>query len=444
MASSRTRPPEADLVDRVGEVLESAGIGRESRLCLALSGGVDSSVLLEILALLRPRLGFVLSAAHVNHGLSPNAGAWAESCAQACARRAVALSVFKVEVARGHPAGLEAAARAARHAALSRLSADWLVFAHHQDDQAETVLYRLLRGTGVLGAGGMKVCEQGAPGRLRPLLGARRSSIEAFAREHAIGWVDDESNADLRFARNYLRHAVLAPLGAAFPGGVPALARAADHFRAASELLDDLARLDFETCGADSLVLERLLGLSDQRLCNLLRWLVRSQNGAPPSSFRVNEVVRQLRATGGAPACLDLGAHVLTVYRGGVRLARHVAVAQTVPWHGEASLEWGEGRIVIEHTAGAGLDHDALIRAGAIAVTTRWPGLTMRLAPNRPHRTFKNLCQEAGVPAWRRDRLPVMRVNGAAAWIADIGFSADWCCPPGGAGVVPHWLPMRD
>lgn len=441
MASSRTRPPEADLVAHVGEVLQAAGIGRDDRLCLALSGGVDSSVLLEILARQRPRIGFALTAAHVNHGLSPHADAWCRFCEAACARLGVGLSIFRVEVARDDPAGLEAAARAVRLAALSGVSADWLVFAHHQDDQAETVLFRLLRGAGVLGAGAMKAREAGVLGRLRPLLAIRRASIEAFAAAKGIAWVEDESNADPRFSRNFLRHKVFAPLEAEFPAAVPMLARAAGHFQAAGELLDDLAAIDFETCGGDTLALERLLRLSDRRLCNLLRWMIRRANDAPPSSVRINEVVRQLRATSGAPACLALGAHALTVYRGGVRLMRHTLAGHSSPWHGEASLAWGDGRIVIERQAGAGLDQAALSAAGSIVFTTRWSGLAMRLSLKRPRRTFKNLCQEAGVPAWRRDGLPVMQVDGEAVWIAGVGFAAEWCCPPDAAGVVPHWLP---
>lgn len=443
MASSRTRPPEADLVAHVGEVLQAAGIARDDRLCLALSGGVDSSVLLEILARLRPRIGYTLAAAHVNHGLSPHADAWCRFCEEACARLDVGLSIFRVEVARDDPAGLEAAARAVRHAALSKVSADWLVFAHHQNDQAETVLFRLLRGAGVLGAGAMRACEAGAPGRLRPLLAVRRASIEAFATAHGIAWVEDESNADPRFTRNFLRHNVISPLEAGFPAAVPALARAAGHFQAAGELLDDLATIDFETCGGDTLELERLLRLPDRRLCNLLRWMIRRADDAPPSSLRIKEVVRQLRATAGAPVCLALGGYSLTVYRGGVRLMRHTVAGQSSPWHGEESLEWGDGRIVIERLIGAGLDRAALSTAGSIVFTTRWPGLAMRLSLKRPRRSFKNLCQEAGVPAWRRDGLPVMRVDGEAVWIAGVGFAAEWFCPPDAPGVMPHWVPRH-
>lgn len=449
MESSRTRPPDAlrelnaneAVVERVGEILQATGIGRGSRLCLALSGGIDSSALLEVLASLRPRFGFLLGAAHVHHGLSPHADAWCGFCKETCERLGVGLQVFRVDVDRNHPAGLEAAAREVRHAALAGVAADWLVFAHHQDDQAETVLFRLMRGAGVSGASAMRTCEPGAPGRLRPLLAVRRSMLEAFARARGIAWVEDESNADPRFARNYLRHEVLAPLGVAFPGAVPALARAAEHFQAAGELLDELAQIDFANCGADMLVLERLLGLSDRRLCNLLRWLIRRQNQSPPSAARINELVRQLRATDGAPVCLSFGEHALAVYRGRVRLVANAdGAAQATPWRGEDSLAWGRGRILLEHGVGSGLDESALASAREIMFTTRWTGLSMRLAPNRPRRTFKNLCQEAGVPAWARDGLPIMQVDGRAVWIAGVGFAADWRCSPGRAGLTPRWV----
>lgn len=444
MASSRTRPPDALLTEQVGDVLCAAGVGRDSRLCLALSGGIDSSVLLEILAGLRPRFGYVLAAAHVHHGLSPHADAWCSFCEEVCTRLDVDLSVFRVDVPRNHRAGLEAAAREVRHAALGTVAADWLVFAHHQDDQAETVLFRLVRGTGVAGAGAMKACEPGAPGRLRPLLAVRRAALEAYASARSLAWVEDESNADPRFARNYLRHQVLAPLGSVFPGAVAALARAAGHFQAADALLDELAQIDFAACGAEALALEPLLGLSDRRLCNLLRWMVRRRGANPPASARIHEVVRQLRATAGAPVCLALGADVLTVYRGGVSLTRISSAARSIHWQGEAFLAWGDGRVVIERGIGSGLDGAALAHARAIRLTTRWPGLSMRLAANRPRHAFKKLCQEAGVPAWKRDGLPVMQADGEAVWIAGVGFAAEWRCPPGAAGVTPLWLPLDD
>ncbi|HMV92123.1 MAG TPA: tRNA lysidine(34) synthetase TilS, partial [Thauera aminoaromatica] len=161
------RTPPADVLpESAAAVLAAASVGAGSRVCCALSGGVDSVVLFELLRRLQPRFGFSLRAAHVDHGLSPNAAAWARACAERCLAADVHLQVFRVEVERAHADGLEAAARAARHAALAQVDCDWLAFGHHQDDQAETLLFRLLRGTGVRGAAAMRAVEPGGAGRL--------------------------------------------------------------------------------------------------------------------------------------------------------------------------------------------------------------------------------------------------------------------------------------
>ncbi len=441
MADTRNRtPPDARLTEAVAQVLQTAGVAPRQTLCVAFSGGVDSTVLLHLLAGLRPRFGFELAAAHVHHGLSPNAEAWLASCATQCVALGVPFHPFQVAVPRDHPAGLEAAARELRHAALARVACDWLVFGHHLDDQAETMLFRLLRGTGVRGAAAMRALDAGAPGRLRPLLGVRRSEIVRFAEAASLEWVEDESNADAGFARNFLRHRVLPLAGEVFPGAVPALARAADHFREAGELLDELAALDAAVCREDTLVRERLLGLSDARVRNLLRYRVRNMGYDAPPRARLAEAVRQLRDAGERPLIVSLGAVNCCAYRGEVWLEAGFdeAAGEPVAWRGETSLTWASGEVRFEPAVGDGIRR-AAFEARDVMLTPRWPGLTLREDLGRPRRTFKNLCQEAGIPAWMRPRLPVLRVGGAAAWIAEIGVAAEFRCAPGEQGVLPTW-----
>ncbi|WP_332672883.1 tRNA lysidine(34) synthetase TilS [Aromatoleum sp.] len=441
MAGTRNRtPPDARLTEAVAHVLQTAGVAPRQTLCVAFSGGVDSTVLLHLLAGLRGRFGFELAAAHVHHGLSTNADAWLACCARQCAALGVPFHPFHVAVPRDHPAGLEAAARELRHAALSRVACEWLVFGHHLDDQAETMLFRLLRGTGLRGAGAMRAIDGGTPGWLRPLLGVRRSDIVRFAQAALLDWVEDESNADPGFARNFLRHRVLPLAAEAFPGAVPALARAADHFREAGELLDDLAALDAAACGEDSLVRERVLDLPDARLRNLLRYRIRSMGYDAPPRARLVEAVRQLRDAGERPLFLPLGALNCCAYRGEVWLEAGFdgGAAEPVAWRGERSLSWGSGEVRFEPAIGAGIGRAALEAREAVLMP-RWPGLTLREAVERPRRTFKNLCQEAGIPAWLRPRLPVLRVGGEAAWIAEIGVAAEFRCAPGEEGVLPAW-----
>lgn len=436
-------PAGGAIADAVAEALRGIGTAPGVTLCCALSGGVDSVVLLHQLALLQPRFGYRLVAAHIHHGLSPNADAWLAFCRRYCGALGVSFHSAHVEVARDDPAGLEAAARRARYAALERIPCDWLVLGHHQDDQAETVLFRLMRGAGARGAAGMAAVEAGRPGRLRPLLGTRRAALVACAEAADLTWVEDESNADQRYARNALRHRVLPAVESVFPAAVPALARAADNLREASALLDDLAEIDECACGGVRLDRAALLALVDERVRNLLRWQSRRFGAEAPTRVRLQEVVRQLRATSPERALrIALGALACCSYRGRVWLEPAAAAAGVPqPWRGEAALPWGSGRVRLVPAVGEGLAVAALDGAGEVWLRGRWPGLLMQVHPRRPRRTFKNLCQEAGIPVWLRDRLPVLAVDGRPAWIGELGVAAELACGPGEAGLIPLWEP---
>ena len=318
--------------DAAAATLVAAGVGSRHRLCCALSGGIDSVVLLDVLHALRPRFDVTLEAAHVHHGLNPAADEWQDFCARLCDRYAVPLHVFRVDVPRDHPGGLEEAARIARHAALSRVDCDWLVLGHHRDDQAETVLFRLLRGAGVRGTAAMAAIEPAdaarKTGRLRPLLDVAREEILAYAREKNLDWIIDSSNDDPCFTRNDLRHRILPAIETRFPAARLTLARAATHFREAAELLDELAQLDAEAAtleGGEGRVFGRafLLGLSPARLANLFRWELKRLGARPPTTARLAEAMRQLRTASG-PLSLPLGDFVCHSRRGRVWLVERV------------------------------------------------------------------------------------------------------------------------
>src|SRR6266851_2536786 len=195
MGSSRNSSS-GELPGRVGAVL-APEILPGAHLALGLSGGLDSVALLSILLELAPALKFSLRAVHVNHGISPNAARWAEFCTGLCARSGIALQLETVDIGPYRNLGLEGAARRARHEVFARADADFIVLAQHRDDQAETLLLRLLRGAGARGR------------LLRPLLEVSRAEIENYARLRGLEWVEDESNADTIRRRNFLRHHVL-------------------------------------------------------------------------------------------------------------------------------------------------------------------------------------------------------------------------------------------
>src|SRR6266508_1173727 len=246
-----------------------------AQLALGLSGGVDSVALLSILLELAPALRFSLRAVHVNHGISPNAGRWAEFCSGLCGKSQVPLQLETVDLSPYRSLGLEGAARQARHEVFARLEADFVVLAQHRDDQAETLLLRLLRGAGLRGLAARSP-SRSLPGSrarlLRPLLEVSRAEIEAYARLRGLDWIEDESNADTARRRNFLRREAIPLLERQFPAASATVARAAVHLAEARELLEEMARADLERCGDGAAVeIHSLRQLGEARAKNLLR-----------------------------------------------------------------------------------------------------------------------------------------------------------------------------
>ena len=444
MAASRKLLPNKPVVAAVADSLVRH-VPPHARLVLGLSGGLDSVVLLHALLALRQQHPFTLQAVHVHHGLSPRADDWAGFCVQLCASHGLESSIHQVEIARNDAAGIEAAARRERQRIFAALDADFLLTAHQQDDQAETLLLQLLRGAGPKGLAAMPEVQRRADWRaaqLRPLLGVTRAEILEYAQMHGLAWVDDESNQDIRYRRNALRQQVMPRLAAHFPGSSATLARAAALQADAAELLDDLARLDAETAIAgDRLDCTALADLSLARSRNLLRYFI-EQHGQPmPNARQLNEALHQLRDAGrDARVCVRLGTVELWRFRGGAYLVPLAPIpAAPVRWQGEASLWVAAAGVSVQMEAvpGAGLKRDVLA-AGEVTLGVRQGGERLRLHAGGPHRSLKNLLQEHAIPLWQRDRLPLLWCNGRLAWAAGIGFDADLLAAPGEAGVLPR------
>ena len=295
MVDSRNKPFTEPVLQAVADCLVHYARQRQS-VVVGFSGGLDSMVLLHAAGRLANGVSVDLSALHVHHGLSANADAWSGSCQRVCQEMGIPLTILRVEVPSGTGEGVEAAARSVRHKALDGHPADWILLAHHADDQAETVLHNLLCGAGVRGAAAMPESR----GRvLRPLLGLARDALLAYARSHRLVWIEDESNADRRYTRNFLRHEILPHLASRFPRAGEQLAAAAGRFSEANLLLEDLATLDLRDSAAEfPLPLKLFRGLPETRARNLLRAMLTWHHVQPPDERRLNEFVRQLRTAG--------------------------------------------------------------------------------------------------------------------------------------------------
>ncbi|HEY5291837.1 MAG TPA: tRNA lysidine(34) synthetase TilS [Burkholderiales bacterium] len=459
MASSRKpKPNSPDGVEAaVGAALKPWLFPR-ARLVLGLSGGLDSVVLLEVLRRLAEPLAFRLSCVHVNHGISPNARRWAAFCARRCKRYAIALSVHEVDVQPYRAEGMEAAARRARYRVYARQEADFIVLAQHLDDQAETVLLQLLRGAGVRGGAAMPLMREQdldkktngarAAAILRPMLGVPRKEIEAYARANKLKWVEDESNADTRHDRNFLRHRVLPVIGQAFPGYRATLARVAGHLAEASLILDELAQADAKLAvSGNQLAVAALQRLGVPRAKNLLRWLLLQQGQAAPEAERLQEGLRQLFEAGDDAAVrVALGAWELRRYGGHAYLLPSLPEAPAQfrrDWDGARAWPLPElgGALHFARRQGAGLACARLGEQG-LSVRLRQGGEKLRLQANRSTRSLKNLLQEARMPPWERERLPLVYCADTLVAVPGLGVASGWQAGPGEAGWLITWRPQ--
>lgn len=411
-------------------------------VCVGFSGGLDSTVLLHALHATARAADRVLTAVHVHHGLSPNADRWAEACLEACRRLDVPLDIERVDVPRDSPRGLEAEARAARYAVYAARREPVVALAHHLDDQAETVLLQLLRGTGLKGVAAMPRLRALNERVMlyRPLLAFSRAELEAHARAQGLTWIDDESNLSRSHDRNYLRHEIAPLLDARFPAWRESVARFAAHASTAQSLLDELARIDGLPAHASMpLAVDRRL--DEARRANLLRAFLARNDLAMPGEARLAEMARQLfDARTDAQVRIEHDGVVLTRYRGEVRIETPQGGDWRVAWRGEPHLELGGGRGIVdfEKTMGAGVAIERT-QGGDWFFASRGGGERIRVASGRPSRTLKNLLQERALSPAERSRLPLLFNGRDLVWVPGVGIAAEYACPPGEPGLKPLW-----
>lgn len=266
-----------------------------AHLRVAFSGGVDSVVLLHILAQLAPTHPFTLSALHVHHGLNPGADAWTGFCLAFTKRLGIPCAVERVKVPKKSALGLEAAARTVRYAALCQPGADAVALAHHLDDQAETVLFQLLRGGEPRALAAMPEARRHEGMLLlRPLLNVPKAALVAYARRHRLKWVEDDSNLDTTLARNALRQDILPLLERHFPDYRERLSGVSKRMAEVAALLEHVAGQDREAHPGEELDCNELKALPETRARNLLAHFLRARGAAVPRPAALREILRQL------------------------------------------------------------------------------------------------------------------------------------------------------
>lgn len=434
MNSPRTLP------DTLRQALEDHPGGS---LCVAFSGGPDSSALLHALAAVPVARERGLRALHVDHGLHPHSGAWAAQAQAFCVSLGVACEVRRVEVARDGGEGLEAAARHARYAVFAEILQpdEWLLLGHHRDDQAETVLLKLLRGAGPQGLGGMRAIRPLGRGRLwRPLLELPREVLRAYVQQYRLRCIEDPSNRDTTLARNHLRQEVLPRLRRHWPHAVDSILHSAALCRAA----DDSLRVRW---------LEALAGLRDPQRGTLdaYGWLALEPalreplldhwlhaRGLPaPTAAQRRQIERQCGARAGQQPCVRWPGAELHIWKG--RLWAHAPRPPVDPcweaaWHGEALALPDGGQLVLDPARRLPAPLNVRLRRG---------GERIRPAGDRHTRELRDLFQQITLPPWQRATCPLLYAEGELVAVADLWRTAQGAALFDALDAHPNWSPAR-
>ncbi|GGY24933.1 tRNA(Ile)-lysidine synthase [Rhodanobacter panaciterrae] len=413
-------------------------------LCVAFSGGPDSTALLHALTQLPEARTRGLRALHVDHGLHADSAAWAEHCESFCATLALPCEVLRVQVDSSKGEGLEAAARRARYDALATQLCDgeWLLLGHHRDDQAETVLLKLLRGAGPEGLGGMRALRPFGRGQLwRPLLTLSRRQLRNYVEAHQLDCIDDPSNSDTRLARNQLRQEILPRLMQHWPQAVDSILHSAALSRAAADALrvQWLAAFDALHDPANaSLHAAGWLALNPALREPLLdHWLHARRLPAPTTAQRW-QIERQCGARAGQLPCIRWAGAELHIWKGRLWALPPEVVVDinwTSSWHGEPLVLPGGGQLSLT-------DPSARLTE-PLNMRLRRGGERIKPAGDAHTRELRDLFQQGLVPPWQRATCPLLYAGDELVAVADRWVSARGAAIFEQAGARPQWQPAR-
>lgn len=428
----------------------------ETPLVIAYSGGVDSQVILHACYVLKSLqlLSNSITVCHVNHGLSPHANLWENNAKQQCLEYYFSLVVKRVEVKNISQKSLEALARDARYKALSEHSENnaKIVTGHHGDDQVETFFLALKRGSGLKGLSAMKetlplnIEAAKSQSLVRPLLRVSRHDILAYAKKYELTWVEDESNSDTRFERNFLRHDVIPTLKKRWPSFLTTLFRSTEHIQESQQLLDELAAQDLQSCMSvnNRLSTTHLLALSQARFNNLLRFYLAKKHYLMPSTEQLVQAYQQMLDTEGQSAEVKLGEVWLRVFKTEVYFT--ALLADLTRWQSEVILQKIEdsreiSQITLPENLGTlyinqSMNDESVMPYEDIAVKQHFiqpPNKGQKVEVKFSHhnptclpdyrnksRSLKKVLQELSIPPWERKQVPFLYYDGEL--VAAIGY----------------------
>jgi tRNA(Ile)-lysidine synthase len=390
-----------------------------------------------------------LSAVHVHHGLNAAADDWGQFCQGLCSQRQIPLELIYVDASPVRGESPEATARELRYQAMSQIirEGDALLTAHHQDDQAETLLLQLMRGSGVPGLAAMPSQTSFSKGLLlRPLLDFRRQDLREYALQQQLDWVEDSSNDDIRFDRNFMRHQILPELQGRWPGLVAKLCRTSTHMSEAMSLLDERAAEDLQqvvTAERSIINIDALGALSKARQHNLLRYWLRDLDLPVPSQAQLQHVISDvIHAAPGRDPCVKWPGVELRAYRQQLYALRTMSLFgsdKRIAWDLQSALQIdGVGTLEISTVQGQGLS-PVLLGQKDLYIGFRQGGERIRPARRGHEHELKKLFQEAAVPPWQRERTPILYQGDQVVAVAGLCVAESFQADEGQQGLLLHW-----
>lgn len=400
-------------------------------MTVALSGGVDSVVLLHLLHQLQKKHHFILKASHVHHGLSQHADKWVKFCEALCTKLSIPLDVHYIQLPKKKSLGIEGEARRLRYEKLLQSKSDLVVLAHHENDQAETFLLQLIRGAGVKGLSSMAHFDE-VRQLWRPLLKASRMEIETYAKQHKLKWMEDESNQNTDFDRNFIRSKVLPILKNRFSHIIKVISRSSSHLAEAQNLLDDLAKIDLKNHLKSNkykhkLQVNTLNKLSVSRAKNVLRYWLEFNDQLMPSKDLLDELLRQvLTAKKDADLKIQLSKdHEIRRYQNTIYIVKKNQNNQKnyeMIWQGETEIILPNGhQLRFKKVKGRGINLKFL-NDQKLKIRNRQGGEFFKPDLKRPTKKIKQLLQESDLPPWEREFLPLIFVGDDLAFVPNFGI----------------------
>jgi tRNA(Ile)-lysidine synthase len=415
-------------------------------ILLGLSGGLDSCVLLHLLANMQTQLDFKLKAIHVHHGISPYADDWLNFCKQKCKLLDIEFDAVKVKINKKGSLGIEGEARELRYEAIKKKQKDIVALGHHQNDQAETLMLQLLRGSGLKGLAGMPEFDKKRK-FWRPMLNIKKELLEKYASENGIKYIKDESNEDINFDRNFIRKKVLPLIESRYPASIETISRSASNISEGYHLNKLLALDDSKNVMSDDgsyLLISDLNKLPNLRAINLIRWWLSFNGLLMPSKKNVEELFRQVKLIK-KDTSLNLKISNDRSIRAFGNKLFIVSMKNNLPsyrfkWAGQDEIELpNKSKLHFVKTKKGGLSLSKL-GVNTLDIKGRRGGEKLKPLPDQPSRSLKYLFQKADIPHWERDQFPLVYANEKLVAVPNLGVQFEYQSKIGEVGYQIKWL----